>query len=45
MATLKEIAAESGFSIATVSRVLNEDDTLNVRVEFYSKVLHKSYPY
>ena len=30
MATLKEIAAESGFSIATVSRVLNEDDTLNV---------------
>jgi LacI family transcriptional regulator len=30
MATLKEIAAESGFSIATVSRVLNEDDTLSV---------------
>ncbi|WP_026489292.1 LacI family DNA-binding transcriptional regulator [Butyrivibrio sp. XBB1001] len=30
MATLKEIAAECGFSIATVSRVLNEDDTLNV---------------
>ena len=30
MATLKEIATECGFSIATVSRVLNEDDTLNV---------------
>ena len=30
MATLKEIAQECGFSIATVSRVLNEDDTLSV---------------
>ncbi|MCR4903627.1 MAG: LacI family DNA-binding transcriptional regulator [Butyrivibrio sp.] len=30
MATLKEIAAETGFSIATISRVLNDDDTLSV---------------
>lgn len=30
MATLKEIAAECGFSVATVSRVLNEDDSFNV---------------
>ncbi len=30
MATLKEIAQECGYSIATVSRVLNEDDTLSV---------------
>ncbi|WP_035766230.1 LacI family DNA-binding transcriptional regulator [Butyrivibrio sp. NC2002] len=33
MATLKEIASESGFSISTVSRVLNEDRTLNVPEE------------
>lgn len=30
MATLKEIATECGFSVTTVSRVLNEDDSLNV---------------
>ncbi len=30
MATLKEIATECGYSISTVSRVLNEDDTLSV---------------
>lgn len=30
MATLKELAQETGYSIATISRVLNEDRTLNV---------------
>ncbi len=33
MATLKEIANECGFSISTVSRVLNEDATLSVPEE------------
>lgn len=30
LATLKEIANMTGYSIATISRVLNEDETLNV---------------
>ncbi|HHU9889928.1 LacI family DNA-binding transcriptional regulator, partial [Klebsiella pneumoniae] len=30
MATLKDIAIEAGVSLATVSRVLNDDPTLNV---------------
>lgn len=30
MTTLKELAKETGYSIATISRVLNEDKTLNV---------------
>ena len=30
MSTLKEIANECGFSVATISRVLNRDETLNV---------------
>lgn len=33
MATLKEIANEAGVSLATVSRVLNEDPTLSVKEE------------
>ena len=33
MATLKEIANEAGVSLATVSRVLNEDPTLSVKDE------------
>ena len=31
MATIKEIAARAGVSIATVSRVLNHDETLNAQ--------------
>ena len=31
MATIKDIAAKAGVSIATVSRVLNHDETLNGR--------------
>ncbi len=30
MVTIKQIAEESGFSQATVSRLLNEDPTLSV---------------
>ena len=30
MATIKEVALESGYSIATVSRVLNNDPKLSV---------------
>ncbi|WP_352416184.1 LacI family DNA-binding transcriptional regulator, partial [Oscillibacter ruminantium] len=30
MATLRELAEETGFSITTISRVLNDDPTLNV---------------
>ncbi len=33
MATLKDIAIEAGVSLATVSRVLNDDPTLNVKEE------------
>ena len=33
MATLKEIADKVGVSVATVSRVLNYDETLNVTPE------------
>lgn len=35
MATIKEIATKAGVSIATVSRVLNYDETLN-----YDKTLN-----
>ena len=31
MATIKDIAERTGFSAATVSRVLNHDETLNVQ--------------
>ncbi len=33
MATIKDIAERTGFSAATVSRVLNHDETLNVQDE------------
>lgn len=38
MATIKEIAAKAGVSIATVSRVLNHDETLNVMAETKQRV-------
>ncbi|WP_028866091.1 transcriptional regulator EbgR [Psychromonas aquimarina] len=39
MATLKEIAEEASVSLATVSRVLNDDPTLSVKQETKRKVL------
>lgn len=39
MATIKDIADRTGFSTATVSRVLNYDDTLNVQEETRTKIL------
>lgn len=39
MATLKDIAAEAGVSLATVSRVLNDDPTLNVKEETKHRIL------
>ena len=38
MATLKEIAQEAGVSLATVSRVLNEDPSLSVKDETRQKI-------
>ena len=38
MATIKDIADRTGFSTATVSRVLNYDDTLNVQEETRKKI-------
>jgi LacI family ebg operon transcriptional repressor len=38
MATLKEIAKKAGVSLATVSRVLNEDSSLNVKDETRKKI-------
>ena len=39
MATLKDIAIEAGVSLATVSRVLNDDPTLNVKEETKHRIL------
>lgn len=39
MATLKDIAKQAGVSPATVSRILNEDDSLNVTSETKERVL------
>ena len=39
MATIKDIAERTGFSAATVSRVLNHDETLNVQDETRMKIL------
>lgn len=39
MATLKDIAAAAGVSLATVSRVLNDDPTLNVKEETKHRIL------
>jgi len=38
MATLKDIATEAGVSSATVSRVLNEDESVHVREETRTKI-------
>ena len=37
-ATIKDIAERTGFSAATVSRVLNHDETLNVQDETRMKI-------
>ena len=39
MATIKDIAEKAGVSIATVSRVLNYDETLNVQDETRKRIL------
>lgn len=39
MATIKDIAARAGVSIATVSRVLNHDETLNAQEETKQRIL------
>ena len=38
MATLKNIALEANVSLATVSRVLNEDPTLSVKAETKKRI-------
>ena len=38
MATIKDIAAKAGVSIATVSRVLNHDETLNAQEETKKRI-------
>lgn len=39
MATIKDIAEKAGVSSATVSRILNQDDTLSVTDETRARVL------
>lgn len=39
MATIKDIAAKAGVSIATVSRVLNHDETLNAQEETKQRIM------
>lgn len=43
MATLKEIASKVGVSLATVSRVLNLDDTLSVTAETRREILETAH--
>ena len=43
MATIKDIAERTGFSAATVSRVLNHDETLNVQDETRYLILPESF--
>ena len=42
MVTMKEIAQESGFSQATVSRLLNGDPTLSVKEETRRRIIEVS---
>ena len=44
MATIKDIAERTGFSAATVSRVLNHDETLNVQDETILQQLEQEDP-
>ena len=39
MATIKDIAARAGVSIATVSRVLNHNETLNAQEETKQRIM------
>ncbi len=41
MATIKDIAQEAGFSISTVSRVLNNDESLSVPDETRRKSMKR----
>ena len=43
MATIKDIAAKAGVSIATVSRVLNHDETLNAQEETKKRRLQRNW--
>lgn len=43
MATIKDIAVSAGVSSATVSRILNNDSTLNVAPETRQKVLEAAH--
>ena len=45
MATIKDIAAKAGVSIATVSRVLNHDETLNVQEETKKRIFEAAEEY
>ena len=42
MVTMKEIAQKSGFSQATVSRLLNGDPTLSVKEETRRRIIEVS---
>ena len=39
MATLKDIAAATGISISTISRVLNRDETISVTPQTQQRIL------
>ena len=43
MATLKELAQATGYSIATISRVLNNDKTLNVTDNTRKMILEEAF--
>ena len=42
MTTIKEIAQESGYSSATVSRLLNNDPNLSITADTKNKILELS---
>ena len=39
MATLKDIAAATGISVSTISRVLNQDESISVTSQTQQKIL------